>query len=124
MDQLGLCVEVCRQSGWVGEAALLVLITARALWVQWRNRQLANERNELQRERASLETKVAELSMRPPAPATVLLAPHPSLASLAAASSGWSPDVANAASSAGSGSEAPPAATHPSSTPPPERDGS
>jgi len=77
-DQTGLlCETLCRQSGWLGELLLVLLIGARAVYVGWRNRQLTQQT-------ASLQEKVAELSLRPPPPAqvTLQLAPHPGLGNL------------------------------------------
>jgi hypothetical protein len=76
MGDQGLCESVCRESGWLGELALLVLFALRALWLQRARRTVETERDQLQE-------KVRELSLRPPAaPVTLQLAPHPSLTSL------------------------------------------
>jgi hypothetical protein len=70
-----VCESLCRESGWVGQAVVAAILVARTLYVQWRNRQLKTEK-------AILQTEVKTLSLRPPQPVTLQLAPHPSLASL------------------------------------------
>jgi hypothetical protein len=80
MADPSLCETVCRESGWLGEVVVFVLLAGRTLYVQWRNRTLATKA-------VSLEAKVRELSLRPPAtPLTLQLAPYmgpPSLAPIA-----------------------------------------
>lgn len=87
MPDQSLCVDVCQQSGWLGELVVLVLLAARTLYVQWRNRQLKTETT-------SLQAKVEQLSLRPPAgaaiPVTLTLAPNPGLHTL------LSPEVTSA----------------------------
>lgn len=77
MDDQGLlCETLCRQSpAWLVEAIVLLLLAGRALYVGWRNRQLTTET-------VSLKAEVKTLSMRPPPPVQIQLAPHPALASL------------------------------------------
>ena len=76
MGDQGLCESVCRESGWLGELALLVLVALRAMWLQRKRRTVETERD-------TLKEQVRELSLRPPAaPVTLQLAPHPSLSSL------------------------------------------
>lgn len=54
------CVEVCKNTGWLGEL-LMLLVTA---FIAARNRSLARDKAQLKTEKASL---VEQLSMRPPA---------------------------------------------------------
>jgi len=74
----GLCETVCRESGWLGELLVIALFALRAAYVQ-RMRRVAET------QRDSLQEKVRELSLRPPAvPGTIAggtvtlqLAPNP-----------------------------------------------
>lgn len=76
MPDVGLCREVCEQSGWFGELVVLLLLATRTLYVQWKNGQLKTQT-------VSLQAKVEALSMRPPpSSVTLQLAPHPSLTEL------------------------------------------
>ncbi len=77
MDDTGLCEAVCRQSTWLAELLVLLLVVLRAAY-------LSRTKATVVRERDSLQEKVRELSLRPPpAPqVTLQLAPHPGLASL------------------------------------------
>jgi hypothetical protein len=77
MDDASLCETVCRESGWLGELVVVLLFALRAVWVQ-------RQRRAAEAERDSLQEKVRELSLRPPAApqVTLQLAAHPSLASL------------------------------------------
>jgi hypothetical protein len=80
MDDPGLCEAVCRQSTWLAELLVLLVVVLRAAW-------LSRTKATVVRERDSLEEKVRELSLRPPpapppAQVTLQLAPHPGLASL------------------------------------------
>lgn len=76
-DQQGLlCESLCRTSpAWLVELIVLLLLAGRTLWVQWRNGQL-------RRDKDSLQATVQTLSMRPPPPVQIQLAPHTGLASL------------------------------------------
>ena len=77
MDDQGLlCETLCRQSpGWLVELIVVLALGGRALYLGWRNRQLATQT-------VSLQAKVEQLSLRPPPPLQIQLAPHPGLASL------------------------------------------
>jgi hypothetical protein len=77
MDDAGLCEAVCKQSTWLAELLVLLLVALRAAW-------LARTKASVVLERDSLQEKVRELSLRPPPPAqvTLQLAPNPGLASL------------------------------------------
>lgn len=77
MPDLGVCESLCRESGWIGQAVVALILVGRTLWVQWQRRQVTTEN-------AALKAEVKTLSMRPPQPVTLQLAPHPSLASLLA----------------------------------------
>ena len=94
----GLCETVCRESGWLGELLLLALFALRAAYVQRRWRSAETEK-------ASLQEKVAELSIRPPAGPTTLqiqLAPNPGAHELLGATVSMRPaDPLKPASTAG-----------------------
>lgn len=77
MDDQGLlCESLCRVSpAWLVELIVLLLLAGRTLWVQWRNRQLRQDKE-------SLQATVQTLSMRPPPPVQIQLAPHPGLAAM------------------------------------------
>lgn len=112
MDETGLCETVCRESGWLGEVVVVLLIAARALYNEWRARQLRSSND-------SLQEKVRELSLRPPAtpstiaaiPVTLQLASNPGAHELLGATLSMRPaDPAkqgeNASSTAGDSPEA------------------
>jgi len=88
MADPAVCETLCRESGWLGEVVVMALLAGRAVYVQWRNRQLAKDA-------VSLQAKVAELSLRPPAPVTFQLAPHPGLASLVPIAMSGRPSMAS-----------------------------
>jgi hypothetical protein len=74
MDDTGLCEAVCRQSTWLAELLVLLLVALRAAW-------LTRDRAKLRGERDSLQEKVTELSLRPPPVVSLQLAPNQGLAS-------------------------------------------
>jgi hypothetical protein len=97
MDQ-DLCEAVCHQSTWLAELLVLLLVVLRAAW-------LTRTKATLVQERDSLQEKVRELSLRPPAQpsVTLQLAPHPGLASLYPIGMSTAPaEPQNTAKSAGS----------------------
>jgi hypothetical protein len=75
-EQALLCETVCRSSpGWLIELLVLLLLGGRALYSSLKARRAAAENVEL-------KAQVKTLSMRPPPPMQIQLAPNPALASL------------------------------------------
>lgn len=109
MDDVGLCEAVCRQSTWLAELLVLLLVVLRAAY-------LTRTKATVTRERDSLQEKVRELSLRPPPPAqvTLQLAPNPGLAGLVPIAVSTAPaDPQNTAKNAGTAWEVNPDAPDP-----------
>lgn len=77
MESGALCVEMCKESGWLGEAVVVLVVGLRALWAERQRRKLAAEKAELETEKAELKGRVQLLSLRPPPIPVTVVQPIP-----------------------------------------------